>query len=148
MTTSRESRRTRTALTACLLALPVVAAGPAGATDEAGLVGRWDVMVTVHNGEPPQRGPMLCDFTPDHLLHCTTKPGGPPQNGTGIWTRTGSGAFSFWITHPETNGAVNASHLGRVGRTHFTTRASAYVCSPDGTPVIGPVLVETEAQRI
>ncbi|MFD9702340.1 hypothetical protein [Lentzea sp. NPDC059081] len=144
----REPRRARTALAACVLAFPLAAAGSATATAEDVLVGRWDVMVTVHNGVPPQRGPMLCDFTPDFLLHCTTKPGGPPQQGTGIWTRTGRGTFSFWITHPEVNGAINATHLGRVTRSHFTTGAHAYVYSPDGTALAGPVQVETEAVRI
>ncbi|HUQ60531.1 hypothetical protein [Lentzea sp.] len=148
MTTSQKSRRARIALAACLLAFPLAAAGSASAADEVSLVGRWDVMVTVHNGVPPQQGPMICDFTPDHRLHCGTKPGGPPQKGDGIWTQTGRGTISFWITHPEPNGSINATHLGEVTRTGFTTRAVAYVYLPDGTPLIGPVQVEADATRL
>ncbi|WP_330270109.1 hypothetical protein OG205_22660 [Lentzea sp. NBC_00516] len=148
MTASQKSRRARTALAACLLAFPLAAAGSADATEEVSLVGRWEVMVTVHNGVPPQRGPMTCDFTPDHRLDCMTGPGAPPQKGDGIWTQTGRGTISFWITHPEPNGSINATHLGKVTRTRFTTKAVAYVHLPDGTPLIGPVQVEAEATRL
>ncbi|WP_089950864.1 hypothetical protein [Lentzea xinjiangensis] len=138
----------RTALAACLLAFPLAAAGPADATAEVSLVGRWDVLVTIHTGEPPQQAPQICDFTPDHQLHCMTKPGVPPLEGDGIWTQTGRGTFSFWITHPEVNGSINASHLGKVTRTRFTTKAIAYIYRPDGTPLLGPVQVEAEAKRL
>jgi hypothetical protein len=148
VTVPQKSRRARTALAACLLAFPLAAAGSADATADVSLVGKWDMLVTIHSGEPPQQAPQICDFTPDHQLHCMTKPGVPPLKGDGVWTQAGGGSFSFWITHPEQNGSINASHLGRVTRTRFSTTATAYIYRPDGTPLTGPVRVEAVARRL
>jgi hypothetical protein len=138
------------AVSACALALPlaVTASSTAGAVPEAAIVGKWDVVVTVHSQEPPVQMPQTCDFTADHKIYCITKPGQEPLEGDGIWTLDRSGVFSFWITHPDANGEINASHLGSVERNRFSTKAFAYIYAPDGTAIIGPVSVFAKAKRV
>ena len=86
-------------------------------------------------------------FSADHKIHCVTKPGQPHLEGDGIWMLNRDGVFSFWITHPDPNGEINASHLGRVERNRFATKATAYIYSPAGAAIIGPVQVESKAKR-
>lgn len=137
------------AVATCALAFPLVAAASttAGAVSEAAIVGKWDVVVTVHSQEPPVQMPQTCDFTADHKIYCMTKPGQEPLEGDGIWTLDRSGVFSFWITHPDPNGEINASHLGKVERNKFATKAFAYIYAPDGTAIIGPVSVFAKAAK-
>lgn len=143
------AKKALTAAAAVALAAPIAIAASttAGAVTEAAIIGKWDVVVTVHSQEPPVQMPQTCDFSADHKIYCITKPGQEPLEGNGIWTLDRSGVFSFWITHPDPNGEINASHLGKVERNKFNTKAFAYIYAPNGTAIIGPVSVFAKAAK-
>jgi hypothetical protein len=144
------AKKALTAAAAAALAAPlaIAATSTAGAKSEAAIIGKWDVVVTVHSQEPPVDMPQTCDFTADHKIHCVTKPGQPHLEGDGIWMLNRDGVFSFWVTHPDPNGEINANHLGRIERNKFATKATAYIYSPAGAAIIGPVQVESKAKRL
>ncbi len=133
------------------LALPVAVAASStagGVRSEDAIIGKWDVVVSVHVTEPPVEMPQTCEFFADHKIYCITKPGQEPLEGNGIWTLDRSGVFSFWVTHPDPNGEINASHLGKIERNRFTTKAFAYIYAPNGTAIIGPVTVAAKAKKL
>ncbi|MDX8050184.1 hypothetical protein SK571_12410 [Lentzea sp. BCCO 10_0798] len=144
------AKKALTAAAAVALAAPIAiaASSTAGAKSEAAIIGKWDVVVSVHVTEPPVEMPQTCDFTADHKIYCITKPGQEPLEGNGIWQLDRSGVFSFWVTHPDPNGEINATHLGRIERNRFTTKATAYIYAPTGAAIIGPVTVGSKAKRI
>ena len=97
---TRIARRGFGVLATALLALLGLGAIPAAAEPpESGLVGRWDVTVTIHITEPPEHAYLYCTLSAEHLVSCDSKPGQPPLHGQGVWNKTEGNTFAFWITH-------------------------------------------------
>jgi len=153
---TRIARRGFGVLATALLALLGLGAIPAAAEPpESGLVGRWDVTVTIHITEPPEHAYLYCTLSAEHLVSCDSKPGQPPLHGQGVWNKTEGNTFAFWITHHafldangNPTGSIYAEHIGHFSRRHFTTNGFTYIDMHDGTPWAGPVTVESVADRV